>query len=73
MNLLNELDNFIDEDEREEFELIVNFSRKVMEKQRKNVFDDEVYAEVAKMFGNEYLSNKIDSVIDTLGVENKIQ
>ena len=79
MELLNELSNFINEEEDErrfeegEIKLIVDYAMKVMAQQHKNEFDDEVYATIAKRFGDGYLVDKLDRVIENLGVENKLQ
>lgn len=74
MDILKELEDYMsDEEERmEEIQQIVDYSKKVMQQLGKTVFDDDVLDKVGRMFGFEYLGDKLDEVIAALGVENKL-
>jgi len=71
MNLLKELGRFMDE-EPDEMTDIISKAKEIMTLKRKDSFDDEVYSELAKNFGDEYIVNKIDDIIKALGVENTL-
>jgi len=75
MDVLKELGRFMgdeESDKKDEMDNIVSKAKEIITLKRKDSFDDEVYAELAQIFGDEYITKKIDDIIKALGVENTL-
>jgi hypothetical protein len=73
MDILKELERFIDDEGDEDLENIVHRAQSIMLQKGKKDFDDEMYDILAQDYGSEFLADKLDKVIEQLGVENKLR
>ena len=73
MEFINEFGQFLDDEEEkfDEIKMVANKAKEIMDKLGKDAFDDDVYVELAKMFGDEWLGEVLQDVIKYLGVEDR--
>ncbi len=71
MNLLNELERFIDDDDNSEnIQDVINYANKLMAKSGSNTIDDEIEAELSRMFGSEYISDNLGKIKQELNQDD---
>ena len=73
MEFINEFGQFLDDEEEkfDEIKMVANKAKEIMDNLGKDAFDDDVYVELAKMFGDEWLGEVLQDVIKYLGVEDR--